>query len=179
MDDGTSGEQSSPEPDRKDPSWLPLVAGFLGLIVGAALGGLVGLKNGPDDALKLAVIGGFLGMVVVVVPVNSWLRSHDDTDQQSEHSKQSGATRQRPHALSRLAGSQSVARVPDGGLPIRSVPNRNADPTGSIEGGAVVRVVRRSGNWVRIQTNNDEEPIWLDRRRLEPTDAPFEESEPG
>lgn len=179
MDDETSGAQSSREPEREDPSWLPLVAGFLGFIVGAALGGIVGLRNGPDDALKLAVIGGFLGMVLVVVPVNSRLRSRDDADQQSEHSQQSGATRQRPPALSRLSGSRYVARVPDGGLPTRSVPNRNADPTGSIEGGTVVRVIRRSGNWARIQTNNDEEPIWLDRRRLEPTDAPFGDSEPG
>ena len=62
-------------------------------------------------------------------------------------------------------------RTPSGGLRVRSVPNRNADPTGHIEGGLVVRVIERSGIWVRIQTT-EENPVWVESGALEPTEDP-------
>lgn len=168
MDDKPPGERDTPEPERDDAGWLPLIAGLLGLVVGAGLGGLVGLKDGTDTALKLAAIGGFMGMVLVVVPVNSRQRARRDGDRPPDSDRPPSSV------LSRLSRSPFAARVPQGGLPTRSVPNRNADITGRIEEGIEVRVVRRSGNWARIQTDADEDPIWLERRRLEPTDAPPE-----
>jgi hypothetical protein len=60
------------------------------------------------------------------------------------------------------------------------VPNRNADPTGHLEGGLVVRVVRRSGMWARIETGDEsQDPIWVKRRELEPIEKSSGTSEPG
>ena len=145
-----------------DPGWLPFLGGLIGMVTGAALGYWVGIDDGTGNARTLAVVGGFMGMVLFVVPINSRLRK------QAEAAKGTQTGRDPPWPPWR-SRSAAVARVPAGGLPTRSVPNRNAEPSGQIVGGAVVRVVRRSGNWARIESA-DEEPIWLERRLLEPTD---------
>ncbi len=145
-----------------DPGWLPFLGGLIGMVAGAALGYWVGIDDGTGNARTLAVVGGFMGMVLVVVPINSRLRKQAEAAEGTQTRRGS----QWPPWRSRSA---AVARVPAGGLPTRSVPNRNAEPSGHIDGGAVVRVARRSGNWARIESA-DEEPVWLDRRLLEPAD---------
>ena len=75
---------------------------------------------------------------------------------------------------------QDVLDEPVDGLEIRPVPNRNADPTGHIEGGREVRVVRRSGIWARIEVGEEsQDPIWVKRRELEPIESPAETPGPG
>ena len=80
----------------------------------------------------------------------------------------------------RRAKAPSAVRTPGGGLETRPVPNRNADPTGHIEGGLVVRIIRRSGIWARIEVGEESQvPIWVKHRRLEPIENPSETSEPS
>ncbi len=73
-----------------------------------------------------------------------------------------------PEARRTARQALSAARVPDGGLPVQSVPNRNAHPTGRIEGGLVVHLIERSGIWVRIEAD-ESDPVWVESAALEPT----------
>jgi len=179
------GEQRSVgRPDHKpesgdDPSWFPFIAGLLGFIAGGALGWVLGLKNGSDIALQLGLVGGFIGMVLAVVPA---------TKRQSPDRESAGKPKQpEPEDRSLLTmitslrrAKASTARTPVGGLQIRPVPNRNADPTGHIEGGRKVRIVRRSGIWARIEVGEEsQDPIWVKRRDLEPIENAAETSDPG
>ena len=169
-----------PKPESNDPGWFPLIAGLLGFAAGGALGWLLGLKNGPDNALQLGLLGGFIGMVLAVVPATKRQRPGQERDEISQQEAEEDRSLLTMITSLRRAKASSAARTPDGGLETRPVPNRNADPTGHIQGGLVVRVVRRSGIWARIEVGDEsQDPIWVKRRELEPFEAPSETSESG
>ena len=172
LDDQTGDDLES---TRDEPDWVPVLAGFAGLIGGAVVGGALGLSNGARNALQLAVIGGFLGMVMVLVPVTSRRRVAEDDDLTAQESDQPIATPLEVISSLRRANRPSHAMTPEGGLEFRPVPNRNSDPTGRIGGGVVVRIIRRSGNWTNVESADytaDDGPFWVDRRAL----VPFEEN---
>jgi len=179
------GEQRSaghPEPkpeSRDDLSWFPFIAGLLGFFAGGVFGWVLGLKDGPDNALQLGLLGGFIGMVLAVVPAakrQSPDRDGAETPQQPDPGDRSLLTM----ITSLRPAKASTARTPMGGLDIRPVPNRNADPTGHIEGGLEVRVVRRSGIWTRIEVGEEsQDPIWVKGRELEPIENSAETPDPG
>lgn len=174
--DGTREPETE---SRDDPSWFPAIAGMLGFIVGGGLGWVLGLRNGPDNALQLGLVGGFIGMVLAVVPATKRQtdQEHDQTSPQPEHEDRGLLTM---ITSLRRAKAPSAVRTPGGGLETRPVPNRNADPTGHIEGGLVVRIIRRSGIWARIEVGEESQvPIWVKHRRLEPIENPSETSEPS
>jgi len=162
-----------PDDDRSD--WLPVLAGFAGLFGGAVLGGALGLRNGMRNALPLAVVGGFIGMVMVLVPVANRRRIDDNGDSAPDEVKQPIATPLEAISSLRRAKKPSHARVVEGGAAFRPVPNRNSEPTGRIPGALVVRVVRRSGKWASVEITDETQgdgPFWVDRGDLEP----FEEN---
>ena len=69
--------------------------------------------------------------------------------------------------------AKEAGKVPKGGLPVRSVANRNSRPTGRIKGGSLVRVIERSGIWVRIETTEgNQRPVWVERGALKPAKPP-------
>ena len=166
------GAPASDSPDDDRSEWLPVLAGFAGLIGGAVVGGALGLSNGTRNALQLAVVGSFLGMVMVLVPVTSRRRRFaEDDDRPAQESDQPIATPLEVISSLRRANKPSHAMTPEGGLVFRPVPNRNSDPTGRIGGGIVVRIIRRSGNWANVESADYTEgdgPFWVRRRDLEP-----------
>jgi hypothetical protein len=168
-----SGDGPEPAPDDDRSEWLPVFAGLAGLIGGAVLGGAIGLSNGTRNALQLAVVGGFIGMVMVLVPVTSRRRVVEDDDR-PEVDKPVASPLEVLSSL-RRAKKPSHAMTPEGGVAFRPVPNRNSEPTGRIRGGMVVRVIRRSGNWANVEATEDTEgdgPFWVDRRHLLPSKTP-------
>ena len=180
MREQKSGGHPEPKPEsRDDPSWFPFIAGLLGFIAGGALGWVLGLKNGPDNALQLGLVGGFIGMVLAVVPATK--RQQPDREDHEDSKQPDQEDRSLLTMITSLRRTKdSVARIPVGGLEIRPVPNRNADPTGHVEGGRDVRVVRRSGIWARIEVGEEsQDPIWVKRRDLEPIENPAETPDPG
>ena len=180
VEQGSDGTRETKPDGGDDPGWFPLIAGLLGFAAGGALGWLLGLKNGPDNALQLGLLGGFIGMVLAVVPATNRRRPDQEPDETSKQPEQEDRGLLTMVTSLRRTKAPSAARTPRGGLEIRPVPNRNADPTGHLEGGLVVRVVRRSGMWARIEIGDgSQDPIWVKRRELEPIESPSGTSEPG
>jgi len=165
------GASASDLPDDDRSEWLPVFAGLAGLVGGAVLGGALGLGNGARNALQLAVVGGFIGMVMVLVPVASRRRFAEDDDRPAREVGKPIATPLEVISSLRRTKKPSHAMTPEGGLAFRPVPNRNSEPTGRISGGVVVRIIRRSGNWANVESTDDnddteEGPFWVDRRAL-------------
>jgi len=86
------GAPASDLPDDDRSEWFPVFAGLAGLVGGAVIGGALGLSNGTRNALQLAVVGAFLGMVMVLVPVTSRRRFAEDDDRPAQESDQPIAT---------------------------------------------------------------------------------------
>jgi hypothetical protein len=171
MDPIGEDEPAPNPPDGDRSEWLPVLAGFAGLFGGAVVGGALGLSNGLGNALQLAVVGGFIGMVMVLVPVTSRRRLAEDDDRPSQKADQPVATPLEVISSMRRAKKPSHALTPEAGLEVRPVPNKNSEPTGRIRGGTVVQVIRRSGNWASVEATDDTEgdgPFWVRRRDLEP-----------
>ena len=169
-----------PKPESgDDPGWFTFIAGLLGSIAGGTLGWALALNNSPDKALQLGLVGGFIGMVLAVVPATNRQRP-DRTGHETSEPPEQGDRSLLTMITSLRRPQDSAARIPAAGLQIRPVPNRNADPTGHIEGGLEVRVVRRSGIWARIEFGEEsQDPIWVKRRELEPIENPAATADPG
>lgn len=141
-------------------SWAPLLWGGIGLLLGGGVGVAVGFSDGFTNAAQLGVLGGFIGMVMFVVPATSRLNAATE-EAVLDVEQHRGLFSRRP----------SHVMTPEAGLASRPVPNRNSEPTDRIAGGLVVRVLRRSGRWVRLDIESTDE-VWVDGRRLEPVDDP-------
>lgn len=157
-----------------DQSWLPMMLGLAGLAVGAAAGWAVGAGDESGNQAALALGGGFILMVAAVVTTIGLQRRNQPEQRPAPKEPGLGGM------VKGLLPSQrpSQARIPQGGLPTRDTANRQSEPTGRIEGGRVVDVVRRSGRWTRIHPP-DGAQVWVETRLLEEAEAGAAEGEPG
>lgn len=140
------------------PRIIAIIAGFMGSGAAASVYddmNEVGATDLAGPGLKMAALAGLVGAIAGFRRV-----------------KPRGAGSQTAlsgNAVAKPAGEPqrlSAARVPDGGVPVRLVPNRNADPVGRVEGGLTVYVIERSGIWARIEADKGD-PVWVENAALE------------